>query len=87
MLEEPHAEPGAFRRALAADPDVRALFNHDSNYVLGRTTNGTLRLAEDPRGLVAEFDAPDTQYARDLRERACQAWRREPDVVRLHRGA
>lgn len=59
---------GAFRRALAADPDVRALFNHDSNYVLGRTTNGTLRLAEDPRGLVAEFDAPDTQYARDLRE-------------------
>lgn len=59
---------GAFRRALADEPDVRALFNHDSNYVLGRTTNGTLRLGEDPRGLVAEFEAPDTQYARDLRE-------------------
>lgn len=59
---------GAFRRALGEDQDTVALFNHDSNLVLGRTTNRTLDLREDPRGLHAEFNAPDTQYARDIRE-------------------
>lgn len=59
---------GAFRRALGESQDTVALFNHDSNLVLGRTTNRTLDLREDPRGLHAEFNAPDTQYARDIRE-------------------
>jgi HK97 family phage prohead protease len=59
---------GAFRRALDANQDTVALFNHDPNYVLGRTTNNTLDLREDPRGLHAYFQAPDTQYARDIRE-------------------
>lgn len=59
---------GAFRKALDADQDTVALFNHDPNYVLGRTTNNTLALREDPRGLHAYFEAPDTTYARDLRE-------------------
>lgn len=59
---------GAFRKALDANQDTVALFNHDPNYVLGRTTNNTLELREDPRGLHAYFQAPDTQYARDLRE-------------------
>ena len=59
---------GAFRRALTESQDTVALFNHDSNLVLGRTTNRTLELKEDPRGLHAEFNAPDTQYARDIRE-------------------
>jgi len=59
---------GAFRKALDANQDTVALFNHDPNYVLGRTTNNTLDLREDPRGLHAYFQAPDTQYARDLRE-------------------
>lgn len=59
---------GAFRKALDANQDTVALFNHDPNYVLGRTTNNTLALREDPRGLHAHFMAPDTQYARDLRE-------------------
>jgi HK97 family phage prohead protease len=59
---------GAFRKALDAKQDTVALFNHDPNYVLGRTTNNTLELREDPRGLHAHFMAPDTQYARDLRE-------------------
>lgn len=49
-------EPGAFRSVLADGADVRALFNHDDNLVLGRTTNGTLRLSEDERGLRYEFD-------------------------------
>ena len=32
--------PGAFREAIK-DDDVRALFNHDSNLILGRNTAGT----------------------------------------------
>lgn len=42
-------DPGAFN--LEADEDVRALTNHDSTLVLGRTTVGTLVLRVDDRGL------------------------------------
>lgn len=56
--------PGAFRNVIGAGVDVRALFNHDDNFVLGRTTNGTLRLSEDERGLRYEFDPnPDDPTA------------------------
>lgn len=57
--------PGAFKNALA-NCDCRALFNHDANMVLGRSTSGTLRLTETDRGLEFECDTPDTSYARDL---------------------
>lgn len=58
---------GAFKNAIIED-DVRALFNHDPNFVLGRNKSGTLRLKEDEKGLAVEIDPPDTQYARDLIE-------------------
>lgn len=57
--------PGAFRKAVAED-DIRALFNHNPDHVLGRTKSGTLRLTEDDKGLRMEVDLPDTQVARDL---------------------
>jgi HK97 family phage prohead protease len=59
-------EPGAFRAALARKDDVRALFNHDPNHVLGRTSAGTLTLSEDERGLRYTVTLPDTQAGRDL---------------------
>jgi uncharacterized protein len=46
--------PGAFDKILnrqRAKADVVALFNHDSNMVLGRTASGTLELSSDDKGL------------------------------------
>lgn len=57
--------PGAFSEALK-NADVRALFNHDPNYVLGRTTNGSLTLEENSKGLKFIAEPPDTQWANDL---------------------
>ena len=57
--------PGAFARSIQND-DVRALWNHDANFVLGRTKNKTLSLREDETGLAMENALPDTGYARDF---------------------
>lgn len=44
--------PGAFDKILRKrGQDVVALFNHDSNIVLGRTSSGTLELSSDDKGL------------------------------------
>ena len=61
-------EPGAFTKSISRGDDVRALFNHDCNFVLGRTTNGTLKLSEDDIGLFTEIDPPNTTQARDILE-------------------
>jgi HK97 family phage prohead protease len=58
--------PEAFDEAIKTD-DVRALFNHDPNYLLGRTESGTLRLKADKKGLRYEVDLPDTAQAKDVR--------------------
>ena len=57
--------PGAFSESIGKD-DVRALFNHDENFILGRNKAGTLTMREDERGLYVEIDPPDTQVGRDL---------------------
>lgn len=43
--------PGAFDRALRSGRDVKVLWNHDTNIVLGSTENHTAELREDARGL------------------------------------
>ncbi|HDR4450756.1 HK97 family phage prohead protease [Bacillus cereus] len=60
--------PGAFARALSENGDIRALFNHNWDNVLGRTKSGTLRLEEDGRGLKFEVELPNTSTGRDLAE-------------------
>lgn len=61
-------EPGAFSRSLSENGDIRALFNHDWNNVLGRTKSGTLTLKEDEKGLNFNVELPNTSVARDLSE-------------------
>lgn len=58
--------PGAFKRSLETpESDVRALWNHDTSFILGRAKAGTLRVFEDERGLGFELNLPDTQAGRD----------------------
>lgn len=60
--------PGAFTQAIVED-DVRCLFNHNPDHVLGRNRakpTPTLRLSEDETGLMIECDPPSTQLASDL---------------------
>lgn len=58
--------PGAFARTLQKADHVRALYDHQGGHVLGRVGAGTLKLAEDDRGLRFEVQLPPTTVARDL---------------------
>ena len=55
---------GAFDDTLTND--IRALWNHNSQYVLGRSNNQSLTLKADEKGLYAVIKLPNTQYAKDL---------------------
>ena len=69
--------PGAFDRILTRQrgkQDVVALFNHDTNIVLGRTSSGTLELSSDEKGLryvvtppVSRADVMELISRRDVR--------------------
>lgn len=59
--------PEAVDRTISEGMDVRALVDHDSAKVIGRTRAGTLNLRKDARGLRIEVE-PDTDisYANDI---------------------
>ncbi len=57
---------GAFDNTL--NNDVRALWNHNTQFVLGRSKNGSLQLKTDEKGLFGIIKLPNTQYAEDLHE-------------------
>lgn len=60
--------PGAFDNTL--QEDVRALTNHDSRLVLGRTSAGTLELKQDEKGLWGRITInPNDQDALNLYSR------------------
>ena len=56
---------GAFKDSIGKY-DIRALFNHDPNYVLGRNLAGTLELEEDDVGLRVKITPPNTSWAKDI---------------------
>jgi len=59
--------PGAFAEAIAND-DVRALFNHDPDNILGRTSAGTLTLTTDAKGLHYDITPPDTDIGQRVKD-------------------
>lgn len=46
--------------------NIRCLFNHDSNFVLGDTQSKTLRLTDKSDGLYFDCDLPQTRTIQDL---------------------
>ena len=58
---------GAFTKSLLENDQV-CLWGHDTRYVLGRKSTGTLILREDDKGLYFEVSLPNTTWARDLKE-------------------
>jgi HK97 family phage prohead protease len=58
--------PGAFDRAMKEGDDVRALFNHNPDNLLGRTAAGTLTLSVDRKGLRYEITPPAGELGRSV---------------------
>ena len=70
--------PSAFSRALREKQDIRALFNHDPNQLLGRTTAGTATVTVDETGLRYEI------AGRARRRGAHRPWRRGWFQLHVH---
>src|SRR5665647_1857663 len=58
--------PGAFAKSLATGSNIRALYHHQGDALLGTTKGGTLQLREDAHGLAFTLALPDTSHGRDL---------------------
>lgn len=60
---------GAFDKTLNDGHNIFAMYNHDSNMILGSTRSGSLKLSTDDIGLKFELRVNDkVSYARDLYE-------------------
>jgi hypothetical protein len=57
--------PGAFKKTIK-EGDIRSLFNHDPNIVLGRNKAGTLELSEDEVGLYTIIHPPENQWGQTV---------------------
>jgi len=56
---------GAFKKTIKEN-DIRALWNHNESYVLGRNRSQTLTMSEDDNGLWVEIDPVPATWADDL---------------------
>ena len=57
--------PGAARKVLENNPDIKCAFNHNVDHIFGRTKSGTLTVEENQTGVKYSAVPPDTQWARD----------------------
>jgi HK97 family phage prohead protease len=62
---------GGFRErilpdAVTLDSDVKADFNHNPDYIIGRAKVGTLKISVDSNGVYMHAIPPATSWARDL---------------------
>jgi uncharacterized protein len=53
---------------LSTGPDIRALWNHNPDFPLGRVRNGTLTVRKDGGGVRFDLLPPDTSWGRDAVE-------------------
>ena len=60
-------KPGAFKRSINSRNDIKLLWNHNTDMVLGSTRAGTLTLKEDEVGLRVTALLPDTSFGRDAK--------------------
>lgn len=61
--------PGAFTKSLRERPDIKAYWSHNSAMPIGRTSNGSLVLREDEKGLWVRIEPnQDITWARDALE-------------------
>lgn len=58
--------PGTFRDSLSSGRDVLMVWNHELKYIFGRTSKGTLKLAEDNDGISFDNVPPESSWAKDL---------------------
>jgi HK97 family phage prohead protease len=60
-------KPGAFKRSINSRNDIKLLWNHNTDMVLGSTRAGTLTLKEDEIGLRVMATLPNNTWGNDAR--------------------
>lgn len=66
--------PSVFRRALAKNPDVKVLLDHDYDKELANTKDGTANLYEDNIGLRAIVEITDETVIKKAKEKKLRGW-------------
>jgi HK97 family phage prohead protease len=61
-------QPGCFRASLARGHDIKMLYGHNAQSILGSTFAQTLGLREDNQGLAFRCQLPDTATGREVAE-------------------
>jgi HK97 family phage prohead protease len=67
-------EPQVFQRALGRNDDVKLLFNHKEDRLLGSQKQGNLTLREDAIGLYAECSINDPEVVEKARNNELRGW-------------